>query len=332
MKELISSLCSLFGPSGHEDKVRNFIIEEIKEIADDYFIDKLGNLIVVKKGGAKKIMLAAHMDEIGLIITHIDNKGFLRFANIGGQNIYRLLGHKVVFENGTVGCIHMEEKAEVKNLKMDNLYIDIGASTLEEVREKVGIGDMATMMGYTDYLGTRIISKSMDDRIGCAVLIEVLKKLTKPTHTIYAVFTVQEEVGLRGAKTAAFHIDPDLGIAIDVTATGDTPESRTMAVELGKGPAIKIKDNSMIVHHGVKRLLENSAKNGNINYQYEVLEYGGTDSGAIHITKEGVPSGVISIPCRYVHSSSEMIDFNDVKGAVDLLLIAIKEPLELYGL
>ena len=319
MKETIMELCKIFGPSGQEDRVRDYIANIIKDDVDEINIDKLGNLIGIKRGGPKKIMLAAHMDEIGLMITHIEKNGFLRFTNIGGQDVFKLLGHKIISSKGIYGCIHKEEKCENKNLKMDNMYIDIGARSKVEAESFIRIGDMVTMTGSSHDLGDRLISKAMDNRIGCYVLMEVIKKVKNPINTLYFVFTVQEEVGLRGAKTAAYQIYPDVGIAVDVTSTGDTPESRTMAVELGMGPTIKIKDNSMIVHPKIKEMLESSAKRHEISYQYEVLEYGGTDSGAIHLTKEGVPSGVISIPCRYIHSSTEMIDFNDVKGAIELI-------------
>ena len=203
----------------------------------------------------KKIMFAAHTDEIGIVVTYIDEDGFLRFSPIGGVGITTLVGNRVRFANGTMGVIYQEGKTEWKELTLDKLYIDIGAATKEEALEKVSIGEFGIFHREFADLGNRLVAKSMDDRIGCAVLVEALRRIEKPKHTLYCVFTTQEEVGLRGARTAAFGLDPDLGIALDVTLTGDTPEARHMAVSLGKGAAIKVKDSSLIAHPRVKDLL-----------------------------------------------------------------------------
>ena len=329
MKEVIKQLTEAFGPSGFESQVTELISNMVKDYADEVSTDVLGNLIAVKKGkeNGKTIMFSAHADEIGVVITHIDDKGFLRFANVGGVGIASLVGNRVRFGNGTIGVIY-SEKGDWKELKLDKLYIDIGAETKEEANSKVRVGEFGIFHREFTDLGHRVVAKSMDDRVGCAVLIEAMKQIENPTNTLYFVFTSQEEVGLRGARTSAYTINPDLGIALDVTLTGDTPEAHRMEVSLGKGAAIKVKDSSMITHPKVKELLVQLAEDGNIPYQMEVLERGGTDAGAIHLTRDGIPSGTISIPCRYVHSPSEMVDMRDVQACVDLVLAVANHDLD----
>ena len=321
MKTVIKQLTEAFGPSGYETEVTALIQSMVKEHVDEVKTDVLGNLIAVKKGSpdGRKIMFAAHTDEIGLVITHIDDKGFLRFGTVGGVGISTLVGNRVRFAGGAVGAIY-QEKGSWKELTIDKLYIDIGAENKEDAQKKVKLGEFGIFHREFEDLGVRLIAKSMDDRVGCAVLIEALKKIDAPKNTLYFVFTSQEEVGLRGARTAAYGIEPDLGIALDVTLTGDMPEARRMDVSLGKGAAIKVKDSSLIAHPKVKDLLVDLAEEKQIPYQMEVLEAGGTDAGAIHLTKTGVPSGAISIPTRYVHTPSEMVDIRDVEACVDLVV------------
>jgi len=325
MFELLKKLTQAFGVSGNEEEIRNVIINEVQDKVDEIITDPLGNLIAIKKGGGKKIMLAAHMDEIGIIATHIDENGFIRFSNIGGVSPYTSIAQRVKFKNGTIGIVSYEEKLDdIKNLKLPKMYIDIGAKSREETEKMVKIGDVACFCGDAVKQGNFIISKAMDNRCGCAVAIEALNKLPATDNEIYFVFTVQEEVGLRGAKTSAYQIMPDIAIALDVTATGDRPEANIMEVKLGAGPTIKIKDSSVICHPEVKRMLEDSAKSADIPFQYEILEWGGTDTGAIHTTGGGIPSGAVSIPTRYIHSPSEMVDVNDLENAVKLIVEAIK--------
>lgn len=332
MNDLLKKLATLFGPSGNEEEVRDFIKNEIMDKVDKIEEDALGNLIAFKKGaikdGGKKIMVAAHMDEIGLIITHIDDKGFLRFSNIGGVSAFYALFQRVRFKNGTTGVVSYEEKLEeMKDLKLSKMYIDIGAESSEDAGKKVRIGDVVAFIGKPIVEGDMAISKALDDRAGCAVMIEVINNLKETANDIYFVFTVQEEIGTRGAKAAAYRIQPDMAIALDVTDTGDTPGCKPMEVKCGKGPAIKIMDNMIICHPMVRRLLEDCAKFLNIPFQYEILESGGTDAGAIHIEAGGIPSGAISLPCRYIHSPAEMLSINDLKNAAKLLNEAITREL-----
>ncbi|MCT4605706.1 MAG: M42 family metallopeptidase [Marinisporobacter sp.] len=316
---LLKRLTEEYGPSGNEEKIRDLIQAEIKNHVDEIKIDKMGNLIAIKKGSGKRVMLASHMDEIGVIITGITDDGFLKFSNIGGVSPYISLGQRVIFSDGTIGIMGMEHLEDIKKLKLEKMYIDIGAKSKEEASKKVNIGAVASFHNSFTSLNDFITAKALDDRIGCFIAIETIKSLKNSPNELYFVFTVQEELGLRGAKTAAFSVDPDLAIAIDVTSTGDTPKAKHMAVKLGNGPAVKIKDKSLLSHPAVKNLMIHTAKENQIPYQLEVLEFGGTDSGAIHLTRSGVPSGVLSIPCRYVHTPSEMVSKKDVENAIVLL-------------
>lgn len=325
MFDLIKRLADSFGVSGNEEGIRETIINEIKNDIEEVNVDTLGNLIAIKRGKGKKIMVAAHMDEIGVMATYIDDNGFIRFSNIGGVSQFVSVGQRVRFKNGTLGAVFYEDKLEeMKNLKLSKMYIDIGAKDKKEAEKSVRIGDVACFAGDTKRLGSMVVSKALDDRSGCAVLIKAIKELPETDNEIYFVFTVQEEIGLRGAKTAAYQLKPDIAIALDVTATGDTPEANLMEVKCGNGPAIKIKDRSVICHPEIKSLLEESAKRLNIPYQFEVLEFGGSDPGAIHVSAGGVPSGAISIPCRYVHSPVEAANLQDIENAAKLLVEAIK--------
>jgi len=320
MKDLIKRVVEAYGPAGNEGRIRELLQNEIAPFVDEMRVDALGNLIALKRGsGSKKLMLAAHMDEIGVMVTHIDKHGFLRFYPVGGLVPLTMLGNRVVFENGTIGVIGAEKLEAQKDLTLNKVFIDIGASSKEEAEAKVGLGDVAAMAREFADLGQRLVAKAMDDRIACAILIEALKAVKQPAYDIYAVFTTQEEVGLRGARVAAYGITPDLGIAVDVTRTGDTPESATMDVALGKGPTVKIRDSSLICTPAVRQFMEEVAVQHGIKYQLEVLEAGGTDAGAIQLTKGGIPAGAMSIPCRYIHTASEMVDYNDVLNGVKLL-------------
>ena len=332
MKELIKKLTETYGPSGREEQIREMIKREIEGLADEVRVDIMGNLIALKRGsgGGLKVMLAAHMDEIGIIVTHVDEKGFLRFAPVGGVRPLALLGGRAVFADGTVGTFGMEKlepSEENKIPGLDKLYLDVGATDKESA--PVGVGDIAGFQRPFTAQGDRLMAKSFDDRIGCAILIQIMRDLEASPHDVYFVFSVQEEVGLRGAITSAYGIQPDLGISVDVTGTGDTPEAYTMAVSLGEGPAVKVKDGGMLAHPAVKHLLVETAEQLGIPYQLEVLTGGTTDARAIQVSRAGVPAGCLSIPCRYVHTPSEMVDHNDVLNAVKLFVALLSRPIEL---
>lgn len=327
--QLLDELVSLYGPSGNEKNIREYIKNEIKDHVDEISIDDLGNLIARKKGNGKKIMIAAHMDQIGLMVTDIDDKGFLRFTNIGGISPFITLSQQVIFGNGTMGVVSSEPIDDISKLKLSNMFIDIGANNKEEAEKLVNIGDICVYRSEYGENDNVVFTRCLDDRVGCFVAIEALRRVDNPINDLYFVFTVQEEVGLRGAKTSAYKIGPDIGIVVDVTGSGDTPKAKTFAVGLNKGTAIKVKDNSILTHPKLRQIMIDIAKENNIPYQLEVLEYGGTDSGVIHLTKEGVPSGVISIPTRYVHSTIEMASKNDIMNSIKLLIKLLEQDIKL---
>ncbi|NLN14507.1 MAG: M42 family metallopeptidase [Tissierellia bacterium] len=318
--QLLSKLVEIYGPSSNEGRIRDFIREEIKDYVDEIRVDALGNLIARKKGEGKRVMISAHMDQIGMMVTDIDEKGFLRFTNIGGISPIYSYGQQVIFENGTVGAIFCEPVEDPSKIKLENMYIDIGAFSKEEAEKKVSIGDICVYKGHFSENENVVFTPYLDDRVGCFIAIEAIKEIREPKNDLYFVFSVQEEVGLRGARTAAFAIEPDIGISIDVTSHGDTPKAKRFAVGLNKGAAIKVKDRSIIVHPYIRETLVKLAKEKEIPYQMEILEFGGTDSGAIHLSKEGVPSGVISVPTRYVHSPVEMASKIDINNCTKLLV------------
>jgi endoglucanase len=331
MKSLIQELVETTSPSGYEKKVREVIRSKIEAHADDVQVDALGNLIAIKgqtTAGGKKIMLAAHMDEIGIIATHIDESGFIRFTTIGGVRRHTCVGGRVRFLDGTQGVIGYEALEDANKLPtFSQMYIDVGATNRSDC--PVHVGDVAAFDRSFSTYGQRLVSKAMDDRIGVAVLIETLRLLKSSSNQVYFVFSVQEEVGLRGATTAAYGLDPDVGIAVDVTRSGDTPKGIKMDVALGSGPAVKVRDSGMLSDPRVVEWMVNTAKNARIPYQLEVLEAGTTDARAIQLTRAGVPAGCVSIPCRYVHAPSEMVDLNDVQNAVRLLLALVKQKVKL---
>ena len=317
---LLKELVGIYGPSSNEKLTRDYISKEIKDFVDEIEVDALGNLIARKIGNGKKIMISAHMDQIGLMVIDIDKDGFLRFANIGGISPIISVSQQVIFENGTIGIIYAEPVDDISKLKLENMFIDIGAFSKEEAEQKISIGDICIYKSEYVENENVVFTPYLDDRVGCFVAIETIKKINNPINDLYFVFTVQEEVGLRGAKTAAYKVSPDIGIALDVTSNGDTPKAKRFAIGLNKGAAIKVKDNSIICHPKIRDVLVELAKENEIPYQMEVLEFGGTDSGAIHVNKEGVPSGVISIPTRYVHSTVEMASKNDIINCTKLLI------------
>lgn len=325
LKDTLKELLSCFGPSGSEHPVAEKVRELLEGHVDSVRTDAMGNLIVEKFGAgenARTIMISAHMDHIGLVVTSIEKEGFLRAAAVGGVSPGMVSARKVVFGSGICGVcmIQPDEKAGDKP-EMKNLFIDIGAESREEAEKLVHIGDVAVYAPDFTILGRhRVAAPAMDDRCACALLAELLLYAEGQKNHIVGVFSVQEEVGLRGAKVAAWSVEPDIGLALDVTAWGDTPETKLPAVRLGAGPAVKIMDRSMIASPQVREKLFEAAEAAGVAVQREVLAFGGTDGGAIQTSRSGVPTGTLSIPCRYVHSALEMIDLRDMEGALKVLL------------
>lgn len=340
---LLKELSEAFGVSGCEDEVRRLIIEAIKDHVDEYRVDSIGNLIALKKGTGEselKVMLAAHMDEVGLMITHIEKDGSLRFRPVGGIDDRILLSKVVLIGKdrlrGVIGVkpIHLLKKEERKQVvKVDQMAIDIGAKNQEEAEKAVKIGDYAIFA--TDFCpltedGLRTVKgKAFDDRAGCAVLIELLKE--RYPFDLYPVFTVQEEVGLRGARVAAYAIEPDVALALEGTICDDMPKKKDVSptTELGAGPAITLMDRSFIADRGLVKLLVETAEEQGTPYQFKQPGVGGTDAGAIHLAKEGVPSATVSVPCRYIHSPACLLSLTDLENTVKLMTKALPKVRDL---
>jgi len=332
MKPLIKKLVESYGPSGSEGQIRELVRDEIRGLPDFITVDPLGNLIAVVKKKAKsgkKIILSAHLDEIGFVVSHIDERGFARVQPFGGINPLACVGGRVRFADGRLGVIGLDVRRDDLNKTpaLSEMYIDVGATSRADCPLKVG--DAAGAWRPMEDLGDRLIAKSMDDRIGVAILIETLRALKRTPHEVAFVFSVQEEVGLRGAGVAAFGLDADLGIAVDVTRTGDTPNGAKMEVSLGRGPAIKVRDSGLVADPRIKDLLVQRAGEARVPAQLEILEGGSTDASAMQIARGGIPAGCVSIPTRYIHTPSEMVDYGDVQGTIKLLLELLQKPIEI---
>lgn len=335
---LLKRISETPGAPGFESQIRNLIKAEIKDLVDDMYIDTMGSLIGVRKGReSKKVMVAAHMDEISFMVTHVDDEGFVRFHPLGGFDPKTLTAQRVIIHGredimGVMGSkpIHlMTPEEKNKNPQLRDYFIDTGRP-VEQVKKLVEVGDPITRERDLIMMGDCINGKSLDNRVSVYILIEVLKALKdKPLpYDFYAVFTVQEEVGLRGAFNAAGHIDPDFGIGLDVTIAFDTPGAmpHEMVTRLGKGTAIKILDGSVICDARMTSYMKSTATKHSIKYQLEILPAGGTDTGALQRQgTNGSIAGAISIPLRHVHQSIEMAHIEDIKSSVELLTATISE-------
>lgn len=326
--ELIARLTSAHGSSGREQPVAQIIAELAKPYADDIVTDTLGNLIVHKRGEGVKLMFAAHMDSVGLVATYVEENGAVRFGKLGGLRPEQLLNSLVRFENGVIGTVK-SCGADKDKLTVDDLYLDIGAQNREEACSLVRLGDTAVYAASAAKAGSRMLSPCLDNRVSCAVLLQVLERLQKSENDLYFVFTVQEELGLRGAKTAAYGVDPDYAVAVDVTGAYDylgAPKKGSTA--LGGGAAVKVMDASVICHPAMVELLTTLAREHGIKTQLDVLTGGSSDAGAIHQSRLGVITGGVSVPCRYIHAPTEMIDLADVEACTELILHLAQSTLE----
>ncbi len=343
--EILERLTELAGVPGREERVRGFIEERIREYVDDLETDALGNLHAVKRSGAegaRTLMVAAHMDEIGFVVRFIDDRGFLRLQSVGGFDPRNLFARQVTVHGSLTGRelvgvlnpagkpIHLsspEERSKVPQL--DTFFVDLGLDA-QRVRELVRVGDMVTLRQPFADLGDVVTGKALDDRAGCWILMEALKRVKDPAMEIHAVFTVQEEVGLRGAGTGAFKVAPDVAVALDTTLAVDTPDSRDdlRVTELGKGTAIKVMDGASISTRWLVDAFIALAERREVPYQLEVLPLGGTDAAAMQRSREGVPSITLSTPSRYVHTVTEMVSKADLDAAVSLLTAAIEEGID----
>ena len=324
MRDLLEKVCAVYGPSGDEAQIRETVRAEIEGLVDEVRVDALGNLIAVRRPrgpvteGGQKVLLAAHLDEIGVIVTHIDEAGFARFTNVGFVNANTLLGARVVFANGVEGTFGAEGNPLPRDkVELGQLFLDVGATSRADCPVKVG--DMAVFRHDFAVQGSRVFAPNLDDRVGVATLVQLLRELGDSRHTLFAVFTVQEEIGVAGAGTAAFGVEPDLALAIDVTTASDTPRAKPITVRLGGGPAIGVKDVGVVTPPAVKQAMVEGAARAGVTVQYDVGYFGTTDAYAIQSTRTGVPSGALSIPTRYIHTPSQIADLGDATGCVALL-------------
>ena len=339
---MLKDLTDAKGIPGNEREVREVMKKYITPLADEVTTDGLGSLIAKKVGkeGGPKIMVAGHLDEVGFMITQIDDKGFLRFQPVGGWWGQVMLAQRVtiVTKKGDVTGIigskppHvLSAEARKKPVEIKDMFIDIGASSRDEAQEwGVRPGDMVVPYFEFTVMNNEkmLLAKAWDNRIGCAIAIDVLRQLQGTDHpnVVYGVGAVQEEVGLRGAKTAAAKIQPDIGFAVDVGIAGDTPgitEKEAMS-KMGKGPQVVIYDASLVAHKGLRDFVTDTAEELNIPFQYESIPGGGTDAGSIHLTHNGVPALAITIATRYIHSHAAMLHRDDYENAVKLIVEVIK--------
>lgn len=325
--DTLSEISHAWGPSGFEHGVRRLLERRVAPFVDHMEVDALGNLICRVGSGGKRIMVAAHMDEIGVMVTFVEKKtGFLRFAPIGGLMHTALLGARVRFEDGTIGTLCMPDYFHAGRQTapaLDEYWIDVS----DGGEGRITPGMAACFDREMIQRGSRIIGKAMDDRVGCVVAIEALRRLNKRVQNeVVVVFTVQEEVGLRGARPAAFQVAPDLAIAIDVTSTGDLVNVERNEIRLGAGAAIKLQDTGLIVPPAVRDWMIARAEADGIPYQRETLTLGTTDAAGIQASRAGVASGALSIPTRYVHTTSETVDSADLEACTALLAALLANP------
>lgn len=331
-EDLLRRLTQTPGIASREGRVRDVVSSELEPFVDSMTLDVLGNLIGIKTGsGGPRVAVAAHMDEIGFLVRHIDDSGFLRLQKIGGFDPRVLVAQRVAVHTRAHGPlpgvlqpgskpIHLQGTGDTKEIKLEDLFVDLGVSAAE-VNERVTVGDMVTMERDQIRIGNTVVSKALDDRLGVYVMIEAIKRVSGQAATVLAIATTQEEIGLRGATTSAFDAEADIAIALDVTIAADIPGNPADAVvtRLGDGTAIKLFDSSQLPDPRVVQHLIELAEANAIPFQREILPAGGTDAGAFQKTRGGVRTATISIPTRYVHTVNEMAHVADIEASVDLL-------------
>tara|TARA_B100001250_G_scaffold378657_1_gene368665 strand:- start:3498 stop:4544 length:1047 start_codon:yes stop_codon:yes gene_type:complete len=340
--ELLSEICEEAGAPGHEQKIREIVIREIQSLVDDIKIDNMGNVIAIKKGKEKKkVMIAAHMDEIGFIVTHINENGFIHFHTLGGFDPKTLTSQRVIIHGkkdviGVMGSkpIHLmnaADRAKVPTIK--DYFIDTGMSK-KEVEKSISIGDVITRERELIQMGDCLNCKSLDNRVSVFILIEMLREMkNKPPYDTYAVFTVQEEIGIRGANVSAMDINPDFGFGLDTTIAWDTPGStkQERVSSLGEGACIKVMDSSTVCDYRMVKYMKEISKKNKIKTQLEILPAGGTDTAGVQrMNPGGSIAGAVSIPTRHIHQVIEMVHKEDVRAAIDLLRLSV-EGLKLYN-
>lgn len=319
----LKELSQAFGVSGYEKEVRDIIEEAIKPYVDDITIDALGNLIAFKKGtgeNKKKIMLAAHMDEIGVQVIKIEDNSMIKVRSLGFLWPLTTYMSRVKFRNGVVGIVNSSVPAEDIKNNFTKLYIDIGLKSKEEVLKLVKVGDTASYVGeYVELQDDVVAAKALDNRVGCHIQVEAIKRIEKPYNDLYFVFTVQEEVGCRGSKAAAARINPDLGIAVDITPAHDYPCDLEGSNTVGAGTAIKVSDTSAICDEAVVAGMVKCCEKNNIKYQMDVIYVGGTDASSMNMSNYGVKVGAVSVVTRYPHGPNSLVSMKDVEASVELI-------------
>ncbi len=344
--EILAKLCDAVGVSGFEDDVREVVRRMVEPLVNEMYVDALGNLVAVRNAPREEnpptLMIAAHLDEIGFVVSHVEASGYLRFALVGGWDERVLPAQRVVVRtrdrvrhHGVIGTVppHIQKGDEkAKPYPADSLFIDVGARSRDEVRGMgIRVGDSAVpLYPFTEMHGGAVMGKALDDRAGCAVLVRVLEELAAdplPNLTVAAVFTTFEEMGARGAHVAAFSIRPQVALVLEGTVAADmpgVPESRNPSVQ-GRGPAITLMDRTTHCHPRVTALLEEIAERDGIPWQHKTPIFGGTDGARIHMSRGGVPTGVVSVPCRYIHSPTATLRVEDLDNAVRLATAFARE-------
>jgi len=338
--EILKKLSEAFGPPNNEIEVRSVLREELDHYADSVKEDTMGNVFFIKNGDQSKptVMLAAHMDEVSFMVTYIDEKGFIRFHTLGGITAHVMPGQRIRLrgKKGDVPAIigtkppHiMTQEERTKLVPIDDLFMDVGAENEEEVKQKgIDIGTVGVFdVKFLDLGNGYFMGKSFDDRAGCAVMANVFQGLSDTDHNIVAVGTVQEEVGLRGARVAAWQVDPKYGLALEGTFAADVPGSKPhqTSAKLRSGPVITIADRTTLTHPKVLSTLVEVAEKNQIPFQFKKIPMGGTDAGAIHLTKAGIPSGTVAVPCRYIHGPASVLFKEDFENAVNLVKAFVAE-------
>ena len=325
MKELILELAKYVAPSGTEPGIQEALLNHVRAEADEVLVDALGNGIARKNGKGPHVLLAAHADEPGVMVIHIEENGFLRIISIGDLRANTLVGRHVRFTNGVTGVVGVEGKVKVQDVTFDDLYVDIGADSQAQAAARLYIGDAGVCWEPVVALDeSRLAGRALDNRVGCAIAIEAFKRLAKDGYRISLAFTAQQVVGARGAKTVAFRLQPDLAIVVDAAPAGDMPKADRVELKIGYGPAVKIMDGTAVVPLDVKDLLIASAQTAGIDIQYEVWPRGQTDAGAIQLSVDGISVGGVSYPARYVGSPSTVIDTRDAERAVAWIIAAVQ--------
>lgn len=339
MDNLLKKILEASGVSGYEKEITKIMYDELKKISQDVYIDNFGNIIAKKGSGNKKIMIAAHMDEIGLLVKHITKEGFINFIKVGGIDDRVLVGQRVIIKSkkgDTFGLIgtkppHLQKDEEKKqSLKYEDMFIDIGCKSKEEAQEKIGIGDAIIFEPNSGVLNNNLYyGKAVDNRVGCYALLKAFDKINSDAQ-VFAVATVQEEVGLKGARTSAFKIDPDFAIILDTTVSGNIPgvQDKECSIKLGDGAGITLVEASgrgLIVSERIRELLINTAKENNIKHQVDIIDGGMTDGAIIYMNREGVPTGVISVPSRYIHAPTGVFCIDDLNACIELTVKSIEK-------